>query len=147
MKLASAFNDSEGIPPKYTADGADISPPLNISEVPPNTTSLVLIVDDPDAVSRDPWIHWVIWNIPPETTKIEEGSIPEGSVQGMNDFKKNSYGGPAPPSGRHRYFFKLYALDTKINLGKNSGKKEVERAMGGHIIQEAKLIGTYTRKK
>ena len=146
MKLTSVFGDSEEIPSKYTGDGEDISPPLNMSEVPTNAKSLALIVDDPDAVSRDSWVHWVVWNIPPETLNIDEGEAPADSVIGINDFKKNSYGGPAPPSGTHRYFFKLYALDTELNLSENSGKEELEKAMEGHIIEETRLIGTYTRK-
>jgi len=147
MKLTSVFNDSEEIPLKYTTDGEDINPPLNISEVPEDTKSLALIIDDPDAVSRNSWVHWVVWNISPETTKIEEGDVPKGAIEGMNDFRRKSYGGPAPPSGRHRYFFKLYALDNKINLSNGAGKEDVEKAMEGHIIEETRLIGTYRRKR
>ena len=136
-----AFHPNEHIPPKYTADGENINPALIIQGIPRETQSLVLIVDDPDAPAGT-WIHWVIWNIPP-TGKIEENSIP--GTEGMNDFGRNSYGGPAPPSGTHRYFFKVYALDTTLDLGSDAKKGDVEKAMEGHILDKGELIGLYSR--
>ncbi len=144
MKLASpAFADNGAIPPEYTCDGADLSPPLVISDVPSNAKSLALIMDDPDA-PMGTFVHWVVWNIPPETREIRKGSEPDG-VQGRTDFRKLGYGGPCPPSGTHRYFFKLYALDTKFSLPEGSTKKDLERAMQGHIIEQVQLMGTYKR--
>jgi len=137
-----AFENKKPIPRKYTCDGDDVNPALNIIGVPEVTKSLVLIVDDPDA-AMGPWDHWIVWNIPP-TNKIEENTVP--GVEGMNDFRKRSYGGPCPPSGTHRYFFKVYALDTKLNLAPNSRKKDVEKAMKGHILAQGELVGLYGRR-
>ena len=146
MKLTSpVFENNQLIPSKYACDGEDINPPLQISEVPEGAKSLVLIVDDPDA-PMGTWDHWIVWNIDPDTGKIEEDSVPEGAVEGLNDFRKHSYGGPCPPSGTHRYFFKLYALDTQLELDDSSRKKDVERAMKGHILDTAELIGLYQRQ-
>ncbi len=145
MTLTSpAFSNNQPIPKKYTCDGEDINPPLEISKVPENTKSLVLIVDDPYAPFR-PFTHWLVWNINPETTLIGENSLPEGAVQGVNDFGKNSYGGPCPPSGIHRYYFKLYAIDILLNLPPSSKKSALEKAITGHILDSAELIGTYQR--
>ncbi|MGM0442076.1 MAG: YbhB/YbcL family Raf kinase inhibitor-like protein [Elusimicrobiota bacterium] len=145
MELKSpAFGNGEKIPPKYTADGKDISPPLTISEVHEKTESLTLVVDDPDA-PMGTWDHWIIWNIPPEVTRIEEGTAPEG-IKGKNDFGKLEYGGPAPPSGTHTYVFKLYALDKELELTEGSTKKELAQAMEGHIIEESILKGNYSRQ-
>jgi Raf kinase inhibitor-like YbhB/YbcL family protein len=105
---------------------------------------LVLIVDDPDAPAGD-WVHWLVWNIPAETPGIDEGSLPTSTVQGLNDFKNNKYDGPCPPSGTHRYYFKLYALDYKINLDKSSRKSAVENAIEGHILDLTSLIGLYSK--
>ncbi len=140
-----AFKHNQMIPIKYTCDGADISPPLLIGNVPPATKSLVLIVDDPDAPAGV-WVHWVLWNIDPRTTEIKEGSVPAGARQGRNDFPQVKYGGPCPPSGTHRYFFKLYALDTTIDSGAGANKAALERSMKNHIIGRVDLIGLYTRK-
>jgi hypothetical protein len=137
-----AFENNKSIPSKYTCDGNDVNPPLIIEGTPEETKSLVLIVDDPDAPMRT-WDHWVVWNILP-TNKIEENSVP--GVEGMNSFRKHSYGGPCPPSGTHRYFFKIYALDTKLNLDSNSRKKNVEKAMKGHILAKGELVGLYSRR-
>ncbi len=146
LKLSSpAFGHNQMIPAKYTCDGADINPPLAIGNVPPAARSLALIVDDPDAPSGM-WVHWVVWNIDPKTTDIDEDSIPAGASQGMNDFRKTDYGGPCPPSGTHRYFFKLYALDAKLDPGKGANKAAVERALKGHIVGQTELIGQYKRK-
>ncbi len=140
-----SFKQNEHIPAKYTCDGADVNPALVIGNVLPGTKSLALIVDDPDA-PRGTWVHWVIWNISPDTKEIKEHSVPPGASQGMNDFRKLDYGGPCPPSGTHRYFFKLYALDTMLSLGKNTTKATLERAMQGHILAKGELIGLYMRK-
>jgi len=140
-----AFQHKENIPQKYTCDGDDVNPPLRIENVPSGAKSLALIVDDPDA-PRGTWVHWVIWNIAPDIKEIREQSVPSGAIEGMNDFRKRSYGGPCPPSGTHRYFFKLYALDVSLNLDANTNKADLERAMKGHIVGQAELIGLYMRK-
>ncbi len=146
LKLTSpAFNDGEGIGIKYTCDGEDINPPLKIEGVPPETKSLVLIVDDPDAPIGT-WVHWLLWNINPATSEIAEGEVPSGAVQGVNDFRKNFYGGPCPPSGTHCYFFKLYALDTTLDLSENSGKSDLLKEMEGHVLAKTQLVGSYSRK-
>lgn len=146
MKILSpAFENNSKIPVKYTCDGEDINPPLEIKDVPEGTQSLVLIVDDPDAPIGT-FLHWLVWNISLDTLKIEENSIPPRAIQGRNDFGKESYGGPCPPSGEHRYFFKIYALDKKLDLPAGSKLKDVEREMAGHILDQAQLIGLYQRK-
>ncbi len=146
MKLQSpAFENNKSIPPKYTCDGDDISPPLLISEVPKEAKSLVLIVDDPDAPGGD-WVHWVIWNIPPATQKIEEDSTPQGSSEGLTDFRHPGWGGPCPPSGEHRYRFKLYALDSELKQDYSYGKKQIQKNMEGHILDYAELVGLYQRQ-
>lgn len=147
LKLSgAAFRQNELIPAKYTCDGADVSPPLMIENVPLQAKSLALIVDDPDAPAGT-WVHWVVWNIAPGTKELKENTIPPGAQQGMTDFRKRSYGGPCPPSGTHRYFFKLYALDATLTLGPNTTKSELESAMKGHIISQAELVGLYARRK
>ena len=140
-----AFKHNALIPSKYTCDGADINPALIIGPAPTGTKSLALIMDDPDAPAGT-WVHWVLWNINPETTEIKENTIPSGAQQGVNDFRKNKYGGPCPPPGTHRYFFKLYALDTTLNLGRDTNKAALENAMKGHIVAQGELIGLYKRK-
>ncbi|MCX7771085.1 MAG: YbhB/YbcL family Raf kinase inhibitor-like protein [Proteobacteria bacterium] len=147
MRITSpAFSNNTLIPKKYTCDGEDVNPPLEFHEVPANAKSLALIVDDPDA-PMGTWVHWVLFNIPPNYKGIEENSVPEGAIEGINDFKKLKYGGPCPPSGTHRYFFKLYALDSLINLKGTIKKDDLERAMKGHIIEKAELIGLYSRSR
>jgi len=142
MKISSPeFEHNEMIPSQFTCDGEDINPTLIIEDIPPETKSLALIVDDPDA-PMGTWVHWVVYDIP-VTKQIQEDSIP--SKQGMNDFRKKDYGGPCPPSGTHRYFFKLYALDQELNLEEGLRKKDVENAMEGHILAQAELIGLYKR--
>ena len=136
-----AFENNGFIPSKYTCDGNDVNPPLKIEGVPEGTQSLVLIVDDPDA-PMGTWDHWIVWNIPP-LEKIEENSVP--GVEGLNDFNRHSYGGPCPPSGTHRYFFKVYALDAKLDLDSSSRKKNLERAMEGHILAKGEIVGLYSR--
>ena len=142
---SSAFVHKTAIPARYTCDGRDINPPLNIDAVPDGTMSLALIVDDPDAPVGT-WVHWVAWNIPPQTREIKESSFPAGAVQGLNDWKRNSYGGPCPPFGTHRYFFKLYALDTTLVLAPPTTKADLVRAMTGRIIAQGELMGTYRRR-
>ena len=143
LKITSpAFGHNEKIPSKYTCDGDNVNPPLEIEGIPESAKSLVLIVDDPDAPAGN-WDHWIVWNIP-LVQDIEEDSIP--GEQGMNDFKRQSWGGPCPPSGTHRYFFKLYALDTKLSLERTSVKKDVESAMQEHILSKGELIGLYERE-
>lgn len=136
------FKNNEMIPRKYTCDGADVNPTLNIRGIPRKAESLVLIVDDPDA-PMGTWDHWIVWNIPPEE-RIEENSVP--GIEGLNDFRKHSYGGPCPPSGTHRYFFRVYALDAMLDLKPNSRKRDVERAMRGHILAQGEIIGLYRRR-
>lgn len=144
MKITSpVFEHNQDIPKKYTCQGEDVNPPLEISDVPSEAKSLVLIMDDPDA-PMGTWDHWIVWNINPEVKKIEENTTPEGVV-GENSWNKNNYGGPCPPSGKHRYFFKLYALDTKLTLKSNKGKKAVEKAMKNHILKQTELIGLYQK--
>jgi len=135
------FENNGFIPRKYTCDGDDVNPPLRIEGIPKETLSLVLIVDDPDA-PRGTWDHWVVWNIPP-VSAIEENTIP--GIEGLNDFGRHSYGGPCPPSGTHRYFFKVYALDTKLSLRPDSRKADVERAMRPHVIAKGEIVGLYRR--
>ncbi len=142
MKISSPeFEHNEMIPSQFTCDGEDINPTLIIEDVPLETKSLALIVDDPDA-PMGTWVHWVVYDIP-VTNQIQEDSIP--GKQGMNDFRKKDYGGPCPPSGTHRYFFKLYALDQELNLDEGLSKRDAENAMEGHILAQAELIGLYKR--
>lgn len=147
MKLTStAFENGEGIPVKYTCDGENISPPLKISDVPKESKTLVLIMDDPDAVkpANKVWDHWIVFDIPPETIIIPENTEPKG-VHGIGTGENLEYVGSCPPDKEHRYFFKLYALDTTLKLKEGSTKKQVEDSMKEHILAEAVLIGTYKR--
>ena len=148
--FSSAFKEGEFIPSKYTCDGANISPPLNWLNTPGKSKSLAIICDDPDAPVGD-WVHWVVYNIPPNITELKEEAssdkaLPHGTCQGINDFRKNNYGGPCPPSGAHRYFFKLYALDIPLQCKTGFTKKLLLDAMKGHILAEASLMGKYKRK-
>jgi len=131
------FEHNGDIPSKYTCQGEDVNPPLEIAGIPEGTVSLVLLVEDVEA-SRGIFVHWVVWNIDP-VNRIGENSIP--GIEGTNDFKKHSYGGPCPPSGTHRYFFTVYALDTILGLDSHATKQDVERAMEGHILAQGELIG------
>jgi Raf kinase inhibitor-like YbhB/YbcL family protein len=140
-----AFGHNELIPVRFTCDAEDINPPLMIENVPSGTKSFALIMDDPDA-PRGTWVHWVVWNIAPDTRTIPESSVPAGARQGINDFRRHAYGGPCPPSGTHRYFFKLYALDTVLNLNEAAAKAQLEIAMTGHVLNQAELVGLYKRR-
>jgi Raf kinase inhibitor-like YbhB/YbcL family protein len=146
MKItSSAFQEGGNIPSKFTCDGSDISPPLQIAEVPSGTKSLALVVDDPDAPSGL-FTHWMVWNISPQTNTIEEGSTPKG-VDGTNDFGKSGYGGPCPPSGTHRYYFKIFALDRELDLPPGTKRSQLDAAMKGHVVEQGELMGRYSRKK
>jgi hypothetical protein len=140
--VSEAFEDGEDIPSKYTCQGEDINPPLTIEDIPDGTVSFALIMIDPDAPVGI-WDHWIVWNIRPIGT-IAEGSAP--GIQGQNDFIQAKYGGPCPPSGVHRYFFKVFALDTYLDLEKGAKKKDLEKAMEGHVLDKAELMGKYKRK-
>lgn len=152
---STAFAHGAEIPAKYTCEGEDISPPLAWSGAPDGTRSFALIVDDPDApdprAPRMTWVHWVLYNIPATVTGLPEGAtrrnLPPGTREGLNDWKRTGYGGPCPPVGRHRYFHKLYALDIELaDLGTPT-KPVLERAMEGHILARAELVGTYQKKR
>lgn len=143
MKLTSpVFKNNQMIPSIYTCQGKNVSPPLQISETPNNTKSLALIVDDPDA-PMGTWVHWIVWDISPQKVGISEGETP--GKQGKNDFGDLNYGGPCPPSGTHRYFFKLYALDSVPKLPEGSTKDDLLKGMEGHIIEKIELIGLYKK--
>lgn len=146
LKLSSpAFDHGERIPRRYGYTEEDVNPPLEISGVPEGTRSLALVMDDPDAVepAGKIWDHWVVWNIEPNTSHIGEGETPPGAVEGENDYGHKGYGGPNPPDGEHTYKFKLYALDTVLDVPPNSKKKELEKEMKGHVIEKTLLEGTY----
>jgi Raf kinase inhibitor-like YbhB/YbcL family protein len=151
MRLHSpAFQEGKPIPTKFTGEGPDVSPALAWDEAPAGTRSFTLICDDPDA-PRGTWVHWVLYNLPPETRSLPEGvpaeeRLPSGALQGTTDFQRIGYGGPMPPPGKpHRYFFKLYALDTPLNLAPGATKAQVEQALHGHVLGQAQLMGTYQR--
>jgi Raf kinase inhibitor-like YbhB/YbcL family protein len=146
MKItSSAFQEGANIPSKFSCDGANTSPPLQISDVPSEAKSLVLIVDDPDAPSGL-FTHWTVWNISPQTSTIAEGNTPKG-MHGTNDFGKSGYGGPCPPSGTHRYYFKIFALDRELDLPFGAKRGQLDAAMKGHVIAQGELIGRYLRNK
>jgi Raf kinase inhibitor-like YbhB/YbcL family protein len=146
MKItSSAFHEGGNIPSKFTCDGSDTSPPLQITGVPSEAKSLVLIADDPDAPSGL-FTHWLVWNIPPQTNSIAEGGAPKG-VHGTNDFGKSGYKGPCPPPGTHRYSFKIFALDRELDLRALAKRSQVDAAMKGHVIAQGELVGRYARSK
>lgn len=152
MKLTSpAFNANGEIPKTYTCQGKDISPPLSWGDIPTQAKSLALIVDDPDApdpaAPKRVWVHWVLYNIPVTASGLVEGikSLPAGTKEGSNDWGRTGYGGPCPPIGRHRYFFKLYAMDAVLPDLKKPNKAALEKAMQGHILDKAELVGTYKK--
>ncbi len=142
---SSAFGYGQSIPPKYSCKGADVSPPLAWDEPPAGAQSFALIMDDPDA-PVGVWDHWALFNIPPETRALPEDFQPAAPlVTGRNSWGRSDYGGPCPPSGTHRYFFKLYALDTTLSLSSSANKKDVLAAMQGHILAQAELMGTFSK--
>jgi Raf kinase inhibitor-like YbhB/YbcL family protein len=150
---SNAFQEGETIPNKYTCDGNDRSPALSWSNIPEETQTLALICEDPDAPSGT-FVHWIVYNISPTVAGLAEGVptvelLPDGTIQGLNDFKRIGYGGPCPPPGDnpHRYFFRLYALDTEIQLQAGAGRQEFARAIEGHILTAGHLMGTYQRKR
>jgi Raf kinase inhibitor-like YbhB/YbcL family protein len=154
MKISSsAFANDGAIPARYTCDGQDVSPPLAWAGIPPGTKSLALIVDDPDA--PDPaapqmtWVHWVLYNLPPTVEGLDEAvrTLPPGTLEGLNDWKRTGYGGPCPPIGRHRYFHRLYALDTVLPDLHRPARGKLEKAMQGHILSQAQLVATYQKRR
>jgi Raf kinase inhibitor-like YbhB/YbcL family protein len=146
MKItSSAFQEGGDIPSTFTCDGSDTSPPLQITGVPSEAKSLVLIADDPDAPGGL-FTHWLVWNIPPQTHSIAEGAAPKG-VHGTNDFGKSDYKGPCPPPGTHRYSFKIFALDRELDLSSGAKRRQVDTAMKGHVIGQGELVGRYARRK
>jgi Raf kinase inhibitor-like YbhB/YbcL family protein len=152
---SSVFEHQASIPKRFTCEGEDLSPPLSWSGVPATARALALIVDDPDApdpaAPKMTWVHWVLYNIPADTTHLDLGvaptALPAGTLQGRNDWKRTGYGGPCPPIGRHRYFHKLYALDAKLPDLKNPAKDQLLKAMDGHVLAQAELVGTYQKER
>lgn len=151
LEIKSAAFQNEGmIPSEYTCDGKDTSPPLSWSAPPKGTLSFALICDDPDA-PMGTWVHWVVYNIPPDKRGLDgsfprEEKLPDGTLQGTTDFRRTGYGGPCPPGGTHRYYFKLYALDTTLTLAPGASKQDLLKAMQGHQLAEAVLMGRYQRR-
>lgn len=145
MKITSTAFEHEGtIPARYTCDGEDVNPPLAIADVPAEAKTLALIVDDPDSPTGT-WLHWSAWNIPPGTREIGEGTLSASAVEGTTTFGETGYGGPCPHQGEHRYFFRLYALNTELALAPGALRVDLEHAMAGHIVAEAELMGRYKR--
>ena len=151
---SSAFADQGEIPIRYTCEGEDISPPLEWTDPPVGTASFVLIIDDPDApdpaAPRTIWVHWVLYNLPAAARQLPEAvsqsALPPGTCEGTNDWKRTGYGGPCPPIGRHRYFHKIYALDTVLPALRDPTKVAIEKAMAGHILGKAEIVGTYHKQ-
>ncbi len=147
LKITSPeFQEGDMIPRKFTVDGANINPEINIENIPSSAQSIVVIIDDPDAPSGT-WTHWVVFNIPVSgsSLKIHENSAPRGAILGINDFKQTKYGGPSPPRGKHRYFFKAYALDSKLDLGEGAFLETVRHEMQNHVLAFGELMGVYER--
>jgi len=146
MQLTSpAFDHEESIPAKYSCDGDNINPPLEIAGVPEAARSLALIMDDPDAPGGT-FVHWTVWNISADTTSIAEDSVPDQAQEGMTSFGQAGYGGPCPPDGEHRYYFRVYALGGDIYLDSGAGKEDLEKAMEPYILDQAELMGYYERQ-
>ena len=144
---STAFGEGAMIPKKYTCDGQDVSPQVAWSGVPSGTRSIALLCDDPDAPVGD-WVHWIVFNMPPATKELAEGvrALPAGSKKGTNDFRKLDYGGPCPPGGTHRYYFKIFALDEQLSLAEGATKAQLLKAMEGHVLEQGALMGRYSRK-
>lgn len=146
---STAFGNNEQIPKEYTCDSINQNPPLAFHGIPPQAKSLTLTVEDPDAPSSPPaggWIHWLVWNINPQTNNIDAHSVPAGAVEGITSFGKVGYGGPCPPTGTHRYIFTLFALDTTLSLGPSAKINDLRDSMNGHVLESTQLIGLYARK-
>ncbi len=143
---SSSFIPGGPIPARFTCDGEDINPPLEWRDVPVGAKSLAIITDDPDAPGGT-WLHWTLWNIDPSLSGIETGKVPSGAVEGMTDFGRSGYGGPCPPSGNHRYYFRIYALDIRLDLRADALLSDLNQAMTGHVIGQAELMGTYSRNQ
>ena len=147
MKItSSAFTEGGTIPDKYAKGGENVNPPLRIEGTPADAKSVLLIMDDPDA-PVGLFTHWLVWNIDPKTTEIAENSVPSGAVQGTNDYPNSGYGGPQPPSGTHRYYFKIFALDRELDLPSGAKRSQLDAAMKGHVVAQGELMGRYSRKK
>jgi Raf kinase inhibitor-like YbhB/YbcL family protein len=145
FKISSfAFKNGGEIPKKYTCDGENVNPPIQFKNVPPKAKSLALVFDDRDA-PRGSYVHWILWNIDPNIKETKENSIPEGAIEGMNDFKSHHYGGPCPPRRAHKYVFKIYALDFPLHLNPDSTKADLEKTMEGHVLAQAQWMGVYKR--
>lgn len=145
MKIISpAFKEGDIIPKQYTCDGIDVNPPLQFIDVPIQTASLLLIVQDPNAVSGN-WVHWLIWNIDPSTKKIDEGTVPPGAILGLNDFKRMEWGGPCPPNGKHQYVFTLYALDSMLDIPIDTTTFKINQIIKDHIVDKAEMTVFYER--
>lgn len=149
IELSSVFRYGEQIPTKYSCDGNDVSPPLIWKNIPKSTKSLVIIAEDPDA-PRGIWVHWIIYDLDPAIDHLPENAhkgngLGKSTKSGMNDFKENNYGGPCPPSGKHRYFFRIFALDCELGLPDGKNKQEIEEAMDGHILAQGELLGVYSK--
>ena len=146
MEISSpVFKNGESLPKKYTCEGENVNPPLNFSNVPASAESLVLIVEDPDAMAK-PWVHWLVFNIPPGTEKFEEGALAEYAVEGLCNGNTFGYEGPCPPEGLHHYYFYLYALDIKLHISPATDRKAILPVMKGHVLAEAQLMGVYERE-
>ena len=146
---STAFADGEAVPQRYTCDGQDVSPPLAWRDAPAGTQTFALVVDDPDA-PKGTWVHWVVFNLPASVSRLPEnasgpGALPAGATEGINGWGRPGYGGPCPPSGTHRYYFRLFALDGALDLGPDATSADVARAREGHVLAEATLMGRYTR--
>lgn len=147
VRLTSpAFSMNQPIPAQFSCDGQDMNPPLALDGVPDTAKALALIVDDPDAPGKV-WVHWTLWNVDPKLKEIRQDSVPAGAVQGRNDFGKDAWGGPCPPGGTHRYRFRLFALKQKLELPAGAAEPALVKAMEGKILDQAELVGTYTRKR
>jgi len=147
IKISSPdFSDGGNIPARFTCTGENVNPSLQISGVPAVAKSLVIIVDDPDAPTGT-WTHWLLWNLKPDLKEIPVNSVPAGTAQGVNDFHKNNYSGPCPPSGTHRYFFRVYALDMVLELPASANRKALDKAISGHVLAHSEWMGKYAKPK